>query len=413
MASTPQIKIGVGIDGKGISVAEGLLNAMFNRIGGKGKEVFHTLKEGIASMGGQGGVMGAAAAFGAISGASMLLYELGTHTAHWAHEIEEVSGQMGISTDAAQTLSLAAELMGKDLEWAAQMMVKEELVLEKALGGQSKFRKLTNEIGIGVEELSKINPEEAHEKFMAAVAAGKISDAEIGRIYGVKQIRHIKSLAESEDYAKDYGFKLDKDVISMMADEYRAWKLILKDFGVVLAFLGAILVQVVRIIRKTFVSEIEIMGGAILGLVSLILKAASKIPGLGYLGKTANEYGAWSKSLAVQAGDDIRDIAGPKGKKKDEATTREGDKATTHLEKLEGNPFLKIGGLVGVDTNFRIERLTQQMVKHLDSIDHKMNAGTTQKVTPPHQSTIADYAAYSQTPSGKGIITGIRAGLGI
>ena len=53
------------------------------------------------------------------------------------------------------------------------------------------------------------------------------------------------------------------------------------------------------------------------------------------------------------------------------------------------------------------------MVKHLDSIDHKMNAGTTQKVTPPHQSTIADYAAYSQTPSGKGIITGIRAGLGI
>ena len=414
MAANPQIKIGVGIDGAGITVAEGMINAFLKRIGGNASEVGKLFKEFMGT--GKGGLIGTAAAFGAVAGAATLLTELGTHTAHWAHEIQEVSEQMGISTDAAQELGFAAELMGKDLNWAAQMMEKIELMAEKALGGQDKFVKLANAIGLTQTELAHLNLEDINKKFLEAIRGGKLSDAEIGRAVGVKNIRQVKSLAESEEYANKYGMKIDKDAINMMADEWRAWKVLLKDLGVVLMFVGAILVQVVRIIRKTFVAALEVLSGSILGFVALVLKAASKIPGLGHLSKTSDEYRGWGKRMLNAAGEDITGITGPKGKK-DTAIDREGDfDAGKHLEKLEGNPFLKMGGLMGVDTNFRIERLTQQMVQHLANIDEHTKPMATQTAMPPAQSTLANFAsvgAYASTPAGKGMIAGIRTGLGI
>ena len=400
MANNPEIVIRTKADGAGITVIEGMFNAFLKRIGGKAAESGKIMKE-MMGAGAEGGLLGTAAAFGAVAGAAALLTELGTHTAEWAHEIKEVADQMNISTDAAQQLSFAASLMGKDLQWAAGMLEKEELFLEKALGGQKKFALVASELGLSLDEMQHLDPKAAHDKILKAVEAGQLSDSEIARIYGRGNVRAIKSLAENESYADKYGVGLDPKIIAAAADEWRAWKTIFKDLGVALLWVGAILVAVVRILRKTFMSIFDIIIAGCAALVAGVFKILSKIPGFGYLGKEADSAWKMAKEYGSAAGQNMVEIVKPGGKQGQTSTDREPDMAAgKHLEKLEGNPFLKIGGLAGVDTNFRIERLTQTMVRHLANIDeHTKPVASTVPVTPPSPSVTPNYAV-TTGPSG-------------
>jgi hypothetical protein len=393
MANNPQIKIGVGVDGAGISVAEGMFNAMFKRIGGKGAEVGKIFKDLMATGNAGSGLLGTATAFAAVAGAATLMYELGTHTAAWAHEIVEVSKQMNISTDAAQTLGFAASLMGKDLSWAAQMMEKINLVTEKALGGQADFVKLANAIGLTQSELKNLNIEDVFKKFLTAVSSGKLSDAQIENAVGVKNIRSVKSLAENQEYAEKYGIKVDSGTMAMMADEWKAWKTILLDLGVVLAYVGAVIVGVVRIIRKSIMWLNDIIIAAVATLIAGVLGLVSKIPRFGYLKKQSEAAWETAKEYGNAAGQNIEEIFTLAGESGQQTTNRKGDFGTGKgLEKLEGNPFLKVGGLMGIDTNFRMERLIQQIatgVVHID--DNTKPRGKSNEPSVPTQKPLMDY----------------------
>jgi len=369
--ASPKVQVSVGADAKGFNR---VMSGVEDRLKGLGKGGFGGGILGAISGGGISGVgamtgMGAVIGASAAAGAAILAFTV--NTAKFAKEMEETAARLNITTTQAQQLSFAAELMGKDLAFLETMMHKVDIFAEKALVRGSKEAEIAEKLGITREQLQHLDDAELIKLIAKRAAEKKLGVADLDVIGGKKGGREIKKAGESIEKSEKFGFTIDDRAMAAMRDEWEKFLVVLHDGLTILQMAAAGFIILFRMLKvmSNPMTYIQLMTGHWKDVVEDLKHATGR-----GLVKPVDET---NRKLPTEKLPELGPMGG-------------------------NNQFLKIGGLMGIDTNYRIERLLS-MIEQNTRKDQISTPATPPSTSPfPMSQPLAPSPARVAGPSGYG-----------
>lgn len=180
--------------------------------------------------------------------------------------MDDLSQRTGVSTDALQGLQVAADLAGvQNLEGALQ---KVSVVLGDAAAGSATAQKAFANIGLSVDDLLKLSPEEQFRAVASAIgdiqgpAAQAAAAVDLFGKSGVELLPLFASnLGEIEKRAKQLGVVLSGDQVGAITEMDDALLMVRKTFDGIIGQVTANLAPVVTALAEEFLSFVESFNG--------------------------------------------------------------------------------------------------------------------------------------------------------
>jgi hypothetical protein len=126
--------------------------------------------------------------------------------------IADLSKTYGVSTDALQHFGNAAEKNGTSLEAVANGFKKLELARSKALGGNEELAAAFLQLGVHIQDLQKLDPEQ----IMVKLASSTMNAADMVKVLGKNALELRPLLAGLADGTAQFGEAIDKGTIAKL-----------------------------------------------------------------------------------------------------------------------------------------------------------------------------------------------------
>ena len=180
--------------------------------------------------------------------------------------MDDLSQRTGVSTDALQGFQVAADLAGvQNLEGALQ---KVSVVLGDAAAGSATAQKAFANIGLSVNDLLKLAPEDQFRAVAAAIgdiqgpAAQAAAAVDLFGKSGVELLPLFASnLQEIEDRANELGIVLSGDQVGAITEMDDALLMVRKTFDGIIGQVTANLAPIVTAISEEFLAFVESFQG--------------------------------------------------------------------------------------------------------------------------------------------------------
>lgn len=180
--------------------------------------------------------------------------------------MDDLSQRTGVSTDALQGFAVAADLAGvQNLEGALQ---KVSVVLGDAAAGSATAQKAFANIGLSVDDLLKLAPEDQFRAVAAAIgdiqgpAAQAAAAVDLFGKSGVELLPLFASnLEEIETRAKQLGIVLSGDQVGAITEMDDALLMVRKTFDGIIGQVTANLAPVVTALSEEFLAFVESFNG--------------------------------------------------------------------------------------------------------------------------------------------------------
>jgi len=180
--------------------------------------------------------------------------------------MDDLSQRTGVSTDALQGFQVAADLAGvQNLEGALQ---KVSVVLGDAAAGSATAQKAFANIGLSVDDLLKLSPEDQFRAVASAIgniqgpAAQAAAAVDLFGKSGVELLPLFASnLGEIEERAKQLGIVLSADQVGAITEMDDALLMVRKTFDGIIGQVTANLAPVVTALAQEFLSFVESFNG--------------------------------------------------------------------------------------------------------------------------------------------------------
>jgi hypothetical protein len=180
--------------------------------------------------------------------------------------MDDLSQRTGVSTDALQGFQVAADLAGvQNLEGALQ---KVSVVLGDAAAGSATAQKAFANIGLSVDDLLKLSPEDQFRAVAAAIgdiqgpAAQAAAAVDLFGKSGVELLPLFASnLGEIEERAKQLGIVLSDDQVGAITEMDDALLMVRKTFDGIIGQVTANLAPVVTDLAQQFLGFVESFEG--------------------------------------------------------------------------------------------------------------------------------------------------------
>lgn len=177
---------------------------------------------------------------GAIAGVASIaaLEQLAHKTLEFAEHVHDLSGRLGISTDAVQAWDYALSLSGSSIDSAAGFFEKLAKARQKALSGNGDSIAAFHKLGVAVEDLKSKRLEDIGLQISEAFQAGDpqklISDLrEVGgRGAGEMVAAFRDGFAELVNSAKSAGVVMDEEIIGRLKETGDKMKTLGREFMV-------------------------------------------------------------------------------------------------------------------------------------------------------------------------------------
>jgi hypothetical protein len=175
------------------------------------KGQFKSFEKSISSSFG-GALVGAVGLGALVSGAKGVV--------DYGAKVQDLSDQLGVSTDAIQHFGNVAEKNGSSLEAMAMGFKKLEVARSKALqGGQEQIAAFKN-LGISIVDLQSLNPEE----LMTKLGASSLNAADTVKLLGKNALELRPTLAGIADGTVKIGGSIDAINIKKLKEASDEWK---------------------------------------------------------------------------------------------------------------------------------------------------------------------------------------------
>jgi hypothetical protein len=135
-------------------------------------------------------------------------------------KIQDLSNQTGVSTDTLQHFGNAAEKNGTSLEAVGQAFRKLELARSKAIGGNEELAQAFLQLGVQMQDLQKLNPEQ----IMLKLGASSLNAADAVKILGKNALELRPLLAGIADGTIKMGEAIDKNMIAKLKEADDSFK---------------------------------------------------------------------------------------------------------------------------------------------------------------------------------------------
>jgi hypothetical protein len=162
---------------------------------------------------GAAGMLGGAVSVAGLAGAISKLVEYGTR-------IQNLTDRYNVNAASLQRLGNAAELNGSSLEGVAKAFNKLEISESRALGGSDKVIKSFNALGITLDDLREMKPED----IMSKVGKSSMNAADMVTIFGKSALELRPVLAGLADGTIEYGKAIDAIDIQKLKDADDYWR---------------------------------------------------------------------------------------------------------------------------------------------------------------------------------------------
>lgn len=180
--------------------------------------------------------------------------------------MDDLAQRTGASTDALQGFQVAADLAGvQNLEGALQ---KVTVVLGDAANGSESAQKAFARIGLSVEGLMSLSPEDQFRAVAKAISAIPDSASQAAAavdLFGKSGVELLplfaSNLAEIEKRAKQLGIVLSADQVSAITEMDDALLMVRKTFDGIIGQVTANLAPVVTALAEEFLSFVESFNG--------------------------------------------------------------------------------------------------------------------------------------------------------
>lgn len=167
------------------------------------------------------GIAGVGLSIAGIEHAIASVVEYGSH-------IQDLSDRYGVNAESLQRLGNAAELHGSSLEGVAKGFRFLEVNQSKALAGSEKQIKAFANLGVTIENLRKLSPEE----IMLKLGQSSLNAADTVAILGKSALELRPTLAGLADGTIEYGKAIDAIDIQRLKDADDTWKKLWQDIRV-------------------------------------------------------------------------------------------------------------------------------------------------------------------------------------
>lgn len=144
-------------------------------------------------------------AAGAIEEGIRGIVEYGAH-------VQDLSNRFGVSTTAIQQFGHAAELNGSSLDAVAQGFGKLEVAQAKALGGNQDIIKAFSGLGVSVDDLRNLSPEQ----IMLKIGSSSLNAADLVAVLGRSALQLRTTLAGLADGTQQLGDAMDANLIQKL-----------------------------------------------------------------------------------------------------------------------------------------------------------------------------------------------------
>ncbi len=389
------VQIKVGADGAGFNRVMGQIE---KRVEGVGHHISSTFKEGLVGL------------IGAVTIGAVI-----DNMAKFADTITQASDNLDIATDKVQVLYRASKLANKDLGMYDKVFSNQLGFRQAAQKPGSAASKVASQLGFSPDELQHLNKYEFLKKALEATTKMDRSQAEalLGTVYGKKNAGSL--LAQREDILGGQGaYASDKDLqdLNRLKDAFEDLTDLITA-SLIPAFMKLIewiTGKVISFVSNTkSMDEMDAEAGRIADNMGKppINAAAGIVSDAVYQGQILFPKGntqaekdafieeAKAANIARKYGEDVlkelqktytpsetvsEQYAKKKADREKARAARDAelngpDNVTPKLEKdatvkapeqLKGNnPYVQIGGLLGVDLNYRMLRLSEEANKYL------------------------------------------------
>jgi hypothetical protein len=202
----------------------------------------------------------------AFAGAASAAVDYAKRVTESVAAMDDLAQRTGASTDALQGFQVAADLAGvQNLEGALQ---KVTVVLGDAANGSESAQKAFANIGLSVDDLMSLSPEDQFRAVAAAIgdiqgpAAQAAAAVDLFGKSGVELLPLFASnLAEIEERAKQLGIVLSADQVSAITEMDDALLLVSKTFDGIIGQVTANLAPVVTALAEEFLTFVESFNG--------------------------------------------------------------------------------------------------------------------------------------------------------
>jgi hypothetical protein len=195
------------------------LAALEGKIQGVGK----TASQSFGGLGGGLKMLGAAVSVGAVAAEIKSVIDYGAH-------VQDLSDRFGVSTDAIQHFGNAAEKNGSSLEGMTMGFNKMLIARSRALEGQQPLVDAFIRLGVSIQDLQKLQPEQIMEK----IGASSMNAADMVKVLGKTALELRTTLAGIADKNIEIGPIINPKAIAELKDADDVLKKI-KEKGTILA----------------------------------------------------------------------------------------------------------------------------------------------------------------------------------
>ena len=203
---------------------------------------------------------------GAFTTAARAAVDMASRVTESIAAMDDLSQRTGVSTDALQGFQVAADLAGvQNLEGALQ---KVSVVLGDAAAGSATAQKAFANIGLSVDDLLKLAPEDQFRAVAAAIgdiqgpAAQAAAAVDLFGKSGVELLPLFASnLQEIEDRANKLGIVLSGDQVEAITEMDDALLMVRKTFDGIIGQVTANLAPIVTALSEEFLSFVESFNG--------------------------------------------------------------------------------------------------------------------------------------------------------
>lgn len=180
--------------------------------------------------------------------------------------MDDLSQRTGVGVESLQGLQLAAELAGvQNLEGALQ---KVSVVLGDAAAGSESARKAFANVGLSVDDLLRMSPQDQFKAVAAAISSIKGPAAQAAAavdLFGKSGVELLplfaSNLAEIEERANKLGMVLSKDQVGAITEMDDALLMVRKTFDGIIGQVTANLAPVVTSLANEFLAFVEAFEG--------------------------------------------------------------------------------------------------------------------------------------------------------
>lgn len=202
----------------------------------------------------------------AFAGAARAAVDYASRVAETVAATDDLAKRLGVGVEALQGFQVAAQLSGVDnLEGALQKLA---VVFGDAQAGSESAQKAFANIGLSVEELSALSPEDQFRAVAEAISAlpGPAAQAAAAvDLFGRSGVELLPLFAENlaavEERARNLGIVLSEDQVGAIAEMDDALTLVRSTFDGIIGQVTANLAPVVTSLAEEFLAFVESFNG--------------------------------------------------------------------------------------------------------------------------------------------------------